>query len=177
MLPRIFFQGDFVTWLDRLEFSPASYRLRTSFRNYSGQGLEVVAEPEGENFRSRITDLESRNLAPGLYWAQQTVTDLAGAGRKTIMQTPVLVRPDVSVTQDLRTQAEKDLAAVEECLRSRLEGRPVQSYSIKDRSLTYLPIPDLLQLKASLQRVVAAERELFSRLNGQVRDNLIKIKF
>ncbi len=56
----------------------------------------------------------------------------------------------------MSTEARPMLDAVNAAIAARLAGRPVDSYSINGRSLAYTPLKDLIAIRKTLQREVAA---------------------
>ncbi len=68
---------------------------------------------------------------------------------------------------DGRTQAEKDLAAVQKAIRDIANGNTVQSYSVAGRSLTRYPMSDLIALESKLKFEVQRERRAALIANGK----------
>ena len=68
---------------------------------------------------------------------------------------------------DDRTQAEKDLAAVQKAIRDIANGNAVKSYSVAGRNLTRYEMADLIALESKLKFEVQRERRAALIANGK----------
>ena len=97
-------------------------------------------------------------MLPGAWsWAIRVQED-AGSAKQTVARGGIGVLPDPAADgTDTRADAERILAAIE----ARIEGRitrDADSYSIEGRSISRMPIEQLLRLRSLYQREVQAVR-------------------
>lgn len=154
--------GDSWTWVDATSFAshpPPYWRLDYVLRPVSGgAATTLAATATTDAFTIAVAVATTAALAPGEYEWAAIATDDANGGRATLATGRLSVLPDpASATGDLRSRAERILAAIE----ATIEGRATKdadSYSIEGRSIARTPMTDLLRLRGVYRREVAAER-------------------
>lgn len=87
-----------------------------------------------------------------------------GSGRLTVL--PALEYSGVASTFDGRSQAKKDLEAVQAAIRALLNGGAVQEYRIGNRNLKRYDLADLIQLEGRLKAEVKREDQAELIANG-----------
>jgi hypothetical protein len=163
--------GDSATWNDD-SFADAqgkvydsSYTLKYSLRGAVALVLTAVAN--GSGWTTTLTPTQSATLTPGTYWWSATLTKTGE--RVTASSGEVTITPDVSAgtaIYDGRTQAEKDLAAVQTAISARVSGGAVLDYTIGSRTLKREPMVELLKMRSSLLITVRNEQRAKSIING-----------
>jgi hypothetical protein len=123
-----------------------------------GPGLGVPGAFEDGAWVVRVTATETAPLVTGDWtWAARVVAAADGA-RQTVARGGFELLPDpLASDADRRSDAERILAAIE----ARIEGRiskDADSYSIEGRSISRMPMEQLLRLRGIYQREVAADR-------------------
>lgn len=161
-IPRTITAGDSVTWDDTIDgFSTVDYSLTWALRGATALDLTALSIDDF-SFRTRITAVQSAGFNPGFYYWQAVVTEIAdNTQRTTIGSGHVEVLPNLSAvsgTYDGRSTAEKQLAAVESTIQSRLNGTHVDRYSIGGRELWRTPLSELTALRDQLRSQVAREQ-------------------
>jgi hypothetical protein len=123
--------------------------LRLAGRNL----LTVAGTPNGASFDFALAVAATATLGAGNY----TWRELATKAGETFVAASgaVTVEADIAAAQagDFLSWAERTLPVVEAAIAWRLTG-DVQSYSIAGRSMTKIPMAELLQLRATCQAAV-----------------------
>jgi hypothetical protein len=169
-IPSLLTAGDTVTWTDVSTSdtlgNPVTssswtlvYYLRT---NTASEGATVtgVARPDG-GWDFTITAATSAGFDAGNWYWQALGTsgsDKLTLGAGTLQVKASLVYAGTPGAFDGRTQAEKDLEAVQAAIRAMVSGGAVQQYSIGSRAITKMRMEDLLTLESKLKAEVARER-------------------
>jgi hypothetical protein len=177
-VPAYFVAGDTVSWLVNAqgERSSATFTLQFALRGH--QVLTVAGVAEGDGWRVTLTAAQTATLPAGDYSWQQTITD--GTDRFTVGQGRVTVQPNIesqTIGFDGRTQAEKDLTAVQSEIRARVQGGASLNYTIGTRSLAKEPISALLSLESKLKADVAREKMAQRLANGIGSPRSVFIRF
>lgn len=153
--------GDSASWVDApdRDITSAEWTLTYTLRGPTGLTLTAVAD--GSGWKTSITAAQSAQLVPGSYMWQASASK--GLDRITLKNGSITVLADLAFTgtaaaYDGRSQAEIDLAAVRAEMRARITGGSVQEYTIGNRSLKKIPMPDLIALESKLKTDVALER-------------------
>jgi hypothetical protein len=169
-IPSLLTAGDTVAWTDVSTTdtlgNPVTssswalvYYLRT---NTASEGATVtgVARPD-DGWDFTITAAASAGFDAGTWYWQAIATsgsDKLTLGAGTFQVKASLVYSGTPGAFDGRTQAEKDLEAVQAAMRSIVSGGAVQQYSIGSRAITKMRMEDLLALESKLKAEVARER-------------------
>lgn len=169
-IPSLLTAGDTVAWTDVSTSdtlgNPVTssswslvYYLRTNV-THDGATVTGVARPD-DGWDFTITATTSAGFDAGVWYWQALATSgssklTLGAG--TLEVKASLVYAGQPAAFDGRTQAEKDLEAVQAAIRAIVSGGAVQQYSIGSRSITKMRMEDLLMLESKLKAEVARER-------------------
>jgi len=140
--------------------------------------LNLTGIPETGGWRLAITTSESAALEPGVYYWQSHATD--GTERITVGGGTFTVKPNLaeqSAPFDGRSQAEKDLAAVQAAIRAIVSGGAVAEYMIGNRSLRKIPLADLMALESKMKQDVARERRAAKLANGLPDPGSLYVRF
>lgn len=125
-----------------------------------------------------MTAAQTAALGPGAFFWQAYATK--GSERVTLDQGRLDIDPNLAgagVGFDGRSQAQKDLDAVQVAMRSLIEGGAVQRYSIGNRQIDKMPLADLIVLESRLKAQVARERKSSLMKNGQGNPDNLFIRF
>ena len=142
------------------------YYLRT---NESPSGHTTTGSVYGTGWEFTISATDSASFDAGT-WYFQAIAEKGsekitlGSGRLTVE-----VALDYTGTPGLfdgRTQAKKDLEAVQAAIRTLVAGGAVQEYKIGNRNLKRYDLPDLIQLEARLKAEVKREEQAELIANG-----------
>lgn len=166
-IPRQLIPGDTRIWKDSFSgYSPTRFSLTWAIRGNAALDLTAVAA--GDEFQTTLTATQSNTLAAGVYFWQAMITEIATGGRLTLGQGQLEVFTNlaglpVGGTVDNRSAVQKMFEAVEAAILARLQGTPIDEYSIQGRSIKYMNLFQLRemrdQLKVQLMREQAASGE------------------
>jgi hypothetical protein len=172
-IPATIRAGDTVTWRDEATTDSLgnpvtsgtwaqSYYLRSPV---AGAGLTVVSTAYGNGWETTITAASSATLAVGAWYWQALATsgsDAITIGSGSLMVLPALNYTGTPAAFDGRSQARKDLEAVQGAIRALISGGAVKAYTIGSRKLERYTLTELIELenglKADVTRENAAER-------------------
>ena len=162
-IPALIYAGDTVKWnqpATESQSSTASWVATFVLRHQTGNdalNLTGVADGSG-GWDFTITATQSAALHPETHWYQLVVTK--ATERYTLATGSTIVATNMPAsgnTYDGRTQAQQDLDALRAEMRARISGGSVQEYSIGNRSLKKMPMPDLIALESKLKADVVLE--------------------
>lgn len=168
-IPKRITAGDTPAWTDaRFDLgdgvvaTPASHILTTALRGpNAGAKSDLVAATVDGAWRTTLPGNASAALNTGnavVRWYWQA--SVAAAGVKTTVGEGVVdVEPNFAnaATFDGRTQAERDLAAVNAEISARASGGATVEYTIGSRSLKKEPLAALIALQRHLQLAIQRE--------------------
>lgn len=169
--------GDTIQWRDEattdnlgnpIESSSWSvtYWLRT---NTVAEAASVVGTAYGSGWSFTISATTSAGFNTGT-WYWQAIATKTGAvvtlGSGSAIVDPVLSYTGTAAAYDGRTQAQKDLDAVQLAIRTLLSGGSVKEYRIGQRSIKRYDLAELLQLEAKLKADVKREEAAQLMANG-----------
>jgi hypothetical protein len=176
--------GDTVTWRDeasRDNLGAAidgsnhglTYYLRTN-TNHQGAtvaGVTVAGTPAGSGWTFTIAKTTTDGFASGQWYWQAVATANVGGAVTTLGAGQLTVLPGLDYTGqpsafDGRSQAQKDLEAVQAAIRAIVSGGVVQEYKIGTRSLKKYEMADLIQLESKLKAEVKREQAATMVANG-----------
>ena len=161
------------------DYSNASYTLKYSAR-LEGTGsteIEITASASGDDYLVEVASAVTAGYTAGQYIWQGYITRNSDAQRITIGTGSwrVIANRD-SATTDPRSHPRIMVEKIEAILEGRADA-DVSSYSINGRSLSKIPIPELMQFrdsyKAEYLREVRAER----RKKGLGTGSNVKVSF
>ena len=117
-------------------------------------------------------------LIPGKYYWQAAATKASekitlSAGQLKIIPSLANAQPNF----DGRSQVEKDLDAVQSAMRSIIAGGAVQEYTISNRSLRKMTMPDLILLESKLKADLTKEQKAQKIKDGMGNPDALYIRF
>lgn len=161
-----------------------TYYLRTN-HNHEGAivaGVTVEGSPSGSGWSFTIAAATSAEFVADLWFWQAVATantdgakTTIGAGQLEVL--PSLVYAGDPAKFDGRTQAEKDLDAVQAAIRAIVSGGAVAEYTIGNRRLKKLEMADLLQLEGKLKAEVKREQAAQLAANGLGNPHNLYVRF
>ena len=146
------------------DYANGSYTLKYSAR-LEGTGsteIEITASASGDDYLVQVNSLTTASYVAGTYQWQAYITRNSDSQRLTIDQGSweVVANRDAATT-DPRSHPRIMVEKIES-IREGRAGADVNSYSINGRSLTKIPIPELMEFrskyKAEYLREVRRER-------------------
>ena len=143
-----------------------TYYLRFSS---ASEAHTVVGTAYGSGWELTISATDSAGFDAGTWYWQAVATK--GSEKITLGYGSLEVEPSLSYTgqpaaYDGRTQAKKDLEAVQTAIRTLINGGAVQEYKIGNRNLKRYDLPDLIQLEGRLKAEVNREEQAEMIANG-----------
>ena len=169
--------GDTVTWRDEAARDnlgnaidsgswSLTYYLRT---NTASEGAIVTGTAYGAGWQFTIAQATSAGFDAGQwYWQAEArnsgVHHTLGAGQLEVLAG--LSYTGQPSAFDGRSQAQKDLEAVQAAMRSIIAGGAVAEYSIGSRRLKKMELADLIQLESKLKAEVKREQAATMVANG-----------
>jgi hypothetical protein len=161
--------GSTLQWIEPAGTDPAgdpatsaSWTLTISFRtNTAGEGATITGTARADGgWDVALSAAVTGAWDAGVWYWQRKITSgsdvvITGSGTTTVLAS--LAYTGTPEAFDGRTQAEKDLEAVQAAIRAIVSGQSKQ-YSIGSRSFTKLELGVLMQREAQLKALVARER-------------------
>lgn len=162
----------------------ATHNLTYYFRlNTAGEGVTATGTVYGDGWRVTIPAATSANMDASTGWYFQAVlTALVGGAISEYSRGQIEVQASLAYAGtpgafDGRTQAQKDLDAVQAAIRSLMSGGAVQEYRIGSRNLKRYDLPDLLALESQLKATVVRENKAKIIASGLGDPNNLFIRF
>ena len=171
--------GDTIKWRvdasrDNLgnSIDSGSWTLKFYFRtNSNHEAHTATGTAFGTGWQFTISSTDSDGFDAGNWFFQAIATKDSEAVTLASGQIEVLAGLDYTgdhpAAFDGRTQAEKDLAAVQKAIRDIANGNAVKSYSVAGRNLTRYEMADLIALESKLKFEVQRERRAALIANGK----------
>ena len=169
--------GDTIQWrdvagVDNLgnEVSSSDYTLTYYLRfNAASEGATVVGTAYGTGWQFSIAAATSVNFDAGTWYWQAVATKTGstitlGSGQLTVLA--ALSYSGTPAALDGRSQAQKDLDAVQAAIRTIVAGGVAKEYTIGNRSLKKYDLTDLLALETKLKADVNREQKAQLIANG-----------
>jgi hypothetical protein len=177
-------KGDTAQWDDApfRDSNGRSYDALTWTLRYELRGptqLTLNAAANGPGWRTTLDLAASGGLAAGTYfWAAYA---LKAGERVTVGTGQLVVKPDlasiVADGYDGRSQAQKDLDAINAEISARINGGLTVEYAIADRSLKKEPVEQLLALRSRYESIVRRERQGEAVANGLGTPGRVLVRF
>lgn len=180
--------GDTVKWRDDAgrdnlgnEITSVSWTLTYYLRtNTASEGATVVGVAYGQGWENTIAAATSGAFDAGQWYWQAIAT--AGAEKVTLGAGQLEVLPALNYSGtpgafDGRSQAQKDLDAVQAAIRTMISGGAVQEYTIGNRRLKKMEMTDLLTLESSLKASVKREQAAQLAANGLGNPHNLFVRF
>ena len=169
--------GDTIQWrdvegVDNLgnTVSSAAYTLTYYLRfNAASEGATVVGTAYGTGWEFSIAAATSAGFDAGTWYWQAVATKTGstitlGSGQLTVLA--ALSYSGTPAALDGRSQAQKDLDAVQAAIRAIVAGGVAKEYTIGNRSLKKYDLTDLLALETKLKADVNREQKAQLIANG-----------
>lgn len=161
------------------DYSNASYTLKYSAR-LEGTGsteIEITASASGDDYLVEVASAVTAAYTAGRYIWQGYITRNSDAQRITIGggSWEVIANRD-SATTDPRSHPRIMVEKIEAILEGRADA-DVSSYSINGRSLTKIPIPELMEFRNSYKAEYLRELRLERRQKGIGTGSTVKVGF
>jgi len=169
--------GDTIQWrdvegVDNLgnTVSSAAYTLTYYLRfNAASEGATVVGTAYGTGWEFSIAAATSAGFDAGTWYWQAVATKTGstitlGSGQLTVLA--ALSYSGTPAALDGRSQAQKDLDAVQAAIRTIVAGGVAKEYTIGNRSLKKYDLTDLLALETKLKADVNREQKAQLIANG-----------
>ena len=183
MNPADLYQGDRVTWLETSAPAEAT-ALKVWLRSTTaGAGLELNGTAADEGWEVVISQQATATMTPGA-WELQVVATVDGAP-VTARRGSLAVRRGLAFTGtpgtfDDRSQAERDLDAVEEAIRALTTG--AQEYQIGSlgnggRRVVRADLAELIKWRDRLAAQVAQEKRAQALASGTTTSRKIRVAF
>lgn len=141
-----------------------SWSLKYQLLGASARLIEPTFQTSGDDVNHWLVSVATSvtdDVTAGRYeLVKYVVGSGAYAGRQETLKTfvvEVLPDPRTSADGDRQTHAEKTLAVIEAAIEGRL-SKDLESYSVRGRQITKIPIRDLFRLRAQYAAIVRAER-------------------
>jgi hypothetical protein len=183
-------EGDTVKWRDDASTdvfgnaisSPTGWTLTYYFRfDRNNHGATAVGTAYGQGWQFSLTAATTEGFHPDDtgYWqavatkAGETVT--LGSGQFEIDANLAYTGTPAAV--DNRSQAQKDLDAVQAAIRPRFSGGAVAEYTIGSRRLKKMELADLLALESNLKASVKREQAAQLQANGLGNPHNLFVRF
>lgn len=176
-IPQQIRAGDTIKWRDGAttdvfgnEVSSSSWSLTYYLRfNAASEAATVVGSAYGTGWEFTISAATSAGFDAGDWFWQAVASD--GTSKLTLGVGQLNVQASLSYTgsaaaYDGRTQAQKDLEAVQAAIRAMVDGSPVQEYQIGNRRLKKMFMSDLIMLENKLRADVKREQRSADIANG-----------
>jgi hypothetical protein len=148
--------------------------------NHTHEGATVVGTAYGTGWEFTISQATSAAFDAGTWYWQAEATK--SGEHVTLGSGQLTVQPSLSYTGqpaafDGRTQAQKDLEAVQAAIRAIISGGAVQEYTIGSRRLKKMEMADLLSLESSLKTEVKREQKASMIANGLGNPHNLFVRF
>lgn len=182
--------GDTIKWRDLpstdvfgLAISSATHGLTYFLRtNTNHEGATVVGVAENDGWLFTIPAATSTGFDAGVWYWQAVATKLVGGEKLTLGSGQLQVEASLAYTGlpgafDGRSQAQKDLDAVQGAIRTLMSGGAVQEYRIGTRSLKRFDLAELLALETRLKAEVAREQKAAMIANGLGNPHNLFVRF
>lgn len=154
-----------------------TYYLRT---DKTHEGATVVGTAYGTGWEFLIAQATSAGFDAGQWYWQAEATKSGehvtlGAGQLTVLAGMSYAGQPAAF--DGRTQAQKDLDAVQAAIRTMISGGAVAEYSIGSRRLKKMELADLLTLEGKLKAEVKREQAAALAANGLGNPHNLFVRF
>lgn len=190
-IPSTIRQGDTIVWVDDPSVDVFGAAITSSTHtlvyyirfNRNNHGATVTGVTNGSGWRFTISSATSGGFHEDDtgYW-QAVATALVGGDKTTLGSGTFEVDPSLAYVGtpaaiDGRSQAQKDLEAVQAAIRALMTGGAVQEYRIGMRSLKRYDLADLLALESKLKGDVVREQKAQMIANGMGNPHNVFVRF
>lgn len=189
-IPSTIRAGDTVLWQDgpaldalRQPIEPATHSLTYFLRtNANHEGATVTGVAAGSLWQFTIPSNTSAGFDAGVWYFQAVATAVADQAKTTLGAGQITVLPGLSYAgqpgaYDGRSQAQKDLDAVNAAIRALMSGGAVQEYRIGLRSLKRYELSELIVLRDHYKAEVVREQKAEMIANGMGNPHSVFVRF
>ena len=161
------------------DYANGSYVLKYSAR-LEGSGsteIEITASASGTDYLVEVPSATTANYTAGTYVGQAYITRSSDSQRVTIdLGTWEVIANRDAATTDPRSHPKIMLEKIESILENRA-GADVSSYSIQGRSITKIPIIELMQFRATYKAEYLREVRRERARNGIGTGSTVLVQF
>lgn len=176
--------GDFLQWKRSdlvADYPPdqftATYVARVTAGGASEIQLTGTNYNNGEAYLFTVPSSESADFSPGYYHWQLEIVRNSDSNRIVVDRNAFTALVDLDAPgADPRTHDEIMLIKIQSILENRADG-DVQSYSIQGRSLTKIPLADLIEWERYYRDRVRRQKQLDDIKLGRKTSNTVKVRF
>ena len=176
-IPTTIRAGDTVKWRDDAsvdvfgnEITSSDWTLKYYLRtNTASEGATSTGSAYGTGWEFTLSASTTADFDAGnWYWTAVATKDseVITLGNGSLTVEAALTYSGTPGAFDGRTQAQKDLDAVQAAIRAVVDGGVVQEYRIGTRNLKKYDLPDLIQLEGKLKAEVKREQQAELIANG-----------
>lgn len=176
-IPTTIRAGDTVKWRDDAsvdvfgnEITSSDWTLKYYLRtNTASEGATSTGSAYGTGWEFTLSASTTADFDAGnWYWTAVATKDseVITLGNGSLTVEAALTYSGTPGAFDGRTQAQKDLDAVQAAIRAIVDGGVVQEYRIGTRNLKKYDLPDLIQLEGKLKAEVKREQQAELIANG-----------
>lgn len=161
----------------------ATYSLTYYLRaNTAGEGVTVVSVAYDSGWKTTLAAATTSDMDAGTWYFQAVATKLSDAsvlelGRGAFTVEASLTYSGTPGAFDGRSQAQKDLEAVQAAIRTIISGGGVSEYRIGNRSLKKYDLTELLALESRLKADVVREKKAEMIANGLGNPTSLFVRF
>jgi len=182
-IPETIVAGDSTSWRDKAMNDNLGNRVSslTHILTYAirgSQSLTLTATAYEDGWQTEITSAQSIVLTGSVYYWQAYATN--GIKRLTLGAGQLKIEKNYATQStpfDGRTQAKKDLDAVEAAIRAIVSNNAVQEYTIGNRSIKKMTMTDLIMIRNELRYNVIVEQKAQMKANGFGDPHNLFVKF
>jgi hypothetical protein len=156
-----------------------TYYLRA---NTAGEGVTVASVAYESGWKTTLVAATTSGMDAGTWYFQAVATKLSDAsvlelGRGSFTVEASLTYSGTPGAFDGRSQAQKDLEAVQAAIRTIISGGGVSEYRIGNRSLKKYDLTELLALESRLKADVVREKKAEMIANGLGNPTSLFVRF
>lgn len=176
--------GDSASWLDDQTTDnlgnaiDSTWTLKYVFQQANADNITVTSVTDGSGWKTSLTKAQTVLWVPNIAVYFQAYAEKS-TDRISIGSGSVKILPNISGgdTDDLRSQAQQDLDAIQAAMRAMISGGAVAEYTIGNRSLRKLPMSELLVMESRLKAEVAREKQAENIKNGLGNNRNVFVRF
>jgi hypothetical protein len=174
--------GDRVTWRKKnlgQDYPSSTYTVKYVSRSAQGGGtheFQVSGTADGDDYLFTVTSIVSAVFDVGHHHWQLEITRTSDSERIVIQTGSWDVITDLDNNVDPRSHAEIMLDKIETVLQGRADA-DVLSYSINGRSLSKIPVTELVEWRDHYRREVVLQHRADHVRNGRAHSGTIKVRF
>jgi hypothetical protein len=174
--------GDRVTWRKKnlgQDYPSSTYTVAYVSRVSAGGGdheFTVTGSADGNDYLFTITSVQSSTFDVGHHHWQLEITRTSDSERIVIQTGSWDIITDLDNNVDPRSHAEIMLDKIETVLQGRADA-DVLSYSINGRSLSKIPVTELVEWRDHYRREVVCQHRADHVRNGRAHSGTIKVRF